>query len=429
MLKYDMRLRLLRLFLGFAGIARIRLPIFVAFGVLVLLSVGSAPPEARQETTPEQEAVAEGNSRFTLELFSRLKTTDENQILSPFSVYCALAMVYAGAGGNTEVQIAQSLHFQTNQSSFHSGMSAFLASFTNLSKNDVELNIGNGLWAQSGYQLKTEFTKLCRNDYRADLDFVDFQTGAETARQRINTWIDRTTRGKIKDLFAPGAIHTDTRLAIANAIYFNGKWASRFDKEKTHASEFWVSPEKTTQVPMMWQKSTFLFLADEDTQILELPYRGESISMLVLLPKDRDGLAKLEEQLNGENLVKWIKLLHPADVDLLLPKFKMSSRFSLNQPLAGMGMPDAFDAARADFTGMTAQRPLFINVVEHAAIVEVDEEGTVAAAGTGVSFGCSKMPVPATFHADHPFIFLILDRSTHTPLFMGKVANPGASKD
>jgi serpin B len=421
-----MSLRLLRLFLGFAGITRIRWPILVAFGVLVLLSVGSAPPETKQETTPEQEAVAEGNSRFALELFSRLKTTDENQILSPFSIYCALAMVYAGAGGNTEVQIAQALHFQTNQSSFHSGMSALLACFTNLSNNDVELNIGNGLWSQSGYQLKTEFMKLCGNDYRADLDFVDFQTGAEAARQRINTWVDRITRGKIKNLFAPGAIQTATRLAIANAIYFNGKWASRFDKEKTIAGDFWASPKMATQVRMMRQKSTFLYLADEDTQVLELPYRGESISMLVLLPKDRDGLAKLEEQLNLENLTKWIKLLHPADVDLLLPKFKMSSRFSLSQTLAGMGMPDAFDATRADFTGMTAQRPLFINVVEHAAIVEVDEEGTVAAAGTGVSFGCSKMPEPAAFHADHPFIFLILDRQTRTPLLIGKLVNPSA---
>src|SRR5579859_5557266 len=145
-------------------IASIRWPIVVAFGLLVLLSVGSAPPETRQETTPEKEAVAEGNSRFALELFSRLKTTDENQILSPFSIYCALAMVYGGAHGNTEAQIAQILHCQTNQPSFHSGMSALLACFTNLSNNDVELNIGNGLWAQSGYQLKTEFMKLCRND-------------------------------------------------------------------------------------------------------------------------------------------------------------------------------------------------------------------------------------------------------------------------
>ena len=407
-------------------IARMQWPILAAFSVLIFFSMGSAPPETMRQLTPEQEAVVEGNSRFALELFSRVRPPNENQIIAPFSIYCALAMVYGGANGNTEAQIAQTLHCQANQSSFHSAMSALLAGLTNLSSNDVELRIGNGLWAQSGYQLSTEFIRLCRNDYQADIDFLDFQTSPKTASQRINTWIKRETRGKIKELIAIESIRPDTRLAIANAVYFKGKWANRFDKEKTIAGDFWISPKTATQAQMMRQKSTFPYFADEDTQVLELPYRGESLSMLVLLPKERDGLPKLEEQLSLENLTRWIKLLHPADVDLVLPRFKMSCRFSLTQTLMGMGISDALDRTLADFTRMAAQRPLFINVIEHAAIVEVDEEGTVAAASTGVSFGCSQMPPQVTFHADHPFIFLLLDRQTRTLLFIGKLVNPGA---
>jgi serpin B len=176
----------------------------------------------------------------------------------------------------------------------------------------------------------------------------------------------------------------------------------------------------------MTQKSTFLHASEENAQILELPYRGSNLSMLVLLPKTQDGLSKLEGELNLKSLTNWLDHLHVADVDLLLPKFKISSRFSIGAILASMGLHDAFDEARANFTGISSERPLFINLVEHGAVVEVDEEGTVAAAATGASFGCAKKPEPATFHADHPFIFIILDRATRTLLFVGKVANPSA---
>jgi serpin B len=412
-------------------IAQSRWPLLLASGWLVLLSVGSAPPgPVTREIKPEAKVVAEGNSRFALEVFSKLKDLDANPIVSPFSISCVLAMTYGGARGNTERQIAQTLHFSTNQLSFHTGMADLLASLTNLaSRGEIELKLSNGLWPQSGYQIAPEFLNLCRNDYRADVDFVDFKAGAEPARRRINAWIEHSTKGKIGNLFTPGALNADTRMVLANAVYFKGKWASRFDKTKTRARPFWVTPEEAVQVPVMSQKSTFPYLLDGDTQILELPYRDGEISMIVLLPKERNGLLGLEQQLTSENLSSWIDRLAPANVDVLLPKFKMNSRFSLNQTLVVMGMPDGFDEVRADFTGMTAQRPFFINVVEHAAMVEVDEEGTVAAAATGMSFGCAKQPAPATFHADHPFIFLILDRSTRTLLFIGKVVNPGASKD
>jgi serpin B len=394
---------------------------------IVLLSVATPPPEPpRHPLSPESMLVADGNSTFSLELLPKLKSGDGNLIISPFSISSAMAMAYGGARGDTEKQIAQTLHFPTNQPGLHSGMATLLTCFTNVASGDVELIIGNALWPQSHYQFTTDFLGLCRKYYRAELEFADFRTGAEVARRRINSWAERTTKGKINGLFPPGAVNADTRLVIANAIYFKGKWASRFDKSKTQARPFWIAPDKPVQVPMMSQKAEFLHLIDGDTQVLEMPYRGRELSMLLLLPKARDGLPALEAKLTLGNLTNWIEHLHPADIDLLLPRFKIASRSSLSPTLSRMGMPDAFDEARADFTGMTAQRPLFISRVEHAALVEVDEEGTVAAAATGMSFGCAQRPPPATFHADHPFVFLILDQPTRTVLFIGEVSNPAA---
>jgi serpin B len=404
-----------------------RWPVLLAFGSLILLSLGSAPPEqADRAIAPEAKAIIDGNSAFALGLFAHVERPDQNQILSPFSVSSALAMAYTGARGITEKQMAEALQFPTNRTDVSSGMTAILASFTNLSSGDVELNVANALWPQSGYQFIPEFLDLCRNHHQAVPDFVDFQANSEAARQRINAWAERSTKGKIKGLVAPGSVTADTRLVIANAIYFKGKWASRFEKSKTRSRPFWIAAEKAVQVPMMSQKSTFLHLVDGDTQILEMPYRGDGVSMLVLLPKTREGLGGLVARLNLGNLTNWMDHLRPAEVDLLLPRFKINSRFSLTPTLAAMGMRDAFAPDRADFSGMTAQRPLFINLVEHAALVEVDEEGTVAAAATGISLGCAQRPPPATFQADHPFVFLIFDRPSRTVLFMGKVTNPGA---
>lgn len=405
---------------------RISWPLLWALGGLLLLSVGSAPPEPLNGgVTAEVKELTGGNSLFALEVYTKITQPGGNLIVSPFSISSALAMAYGGARGNTEKQIAKTLHFPADQPSFHSRMGMIVAALTNLATNrEVELQVANGLWPQSNYQFTKEFLALCRKDYRAEVDFAAFSTQCEAARKRINSWVERQTKGRLNILFPPGAVTADTRLVIANAVYFKGYWASRFDKRKTQAKPFWVSPQKSKKAPMMSQKCTFRYLADGDVQVLELPYRGGGISMLVLLPSGPDGLPRLEQQLSSEKLDRWTSSLEPANVDVLLPRFKINCRFSLSPTLAAMGMPDAFDELRADFTGMTAQRPLFINAVEHAALVEVDEEGTVAAAGTGVSFGCAKRPMPATFHADHPFIFLIEDRLTGTILFMGKVVDP-----
>jgi serpin B len=305
-------------------------------------------------------------------------------------------------------------------------MAGVLSRLTKVNSSDVELSVKNGIWSQRGYQIAPGFVDLCRGKYGADADFADFKTSAKVSCSKINAWAEQNTKGKIRNLFTPGSITSDTRLVLANAVYFKGKWASQFDKGKTRARPFWVAPERPVQAPTMAQKSTFPYASNDIAQVIELPYRGSELSMLVLLPQAKGGLAELEATLTLTSLTNWIDRLYLADVDLLLPKFKIDSRLSLGQSLANIGVRDALDEARADFSGITSDRPFFIGSVEHGAVIEVDEEGTVAAAATGASFGCAQKPRPAAFHADRPFLFIILDRPTHTVLFVGRVTDPNA---
>jgi len=255
---------------------------------------------------------------------------------------------------------------------------------------------------------------------------VDFITDRETVTKQINLWVERQTMGKIKNALRSGSLSASTRAVIVNAIYFKGDWASRFDATNTEPAQFWVTPEQSIQALMMRQDHLFRYAETDDLQILELPYIGYDLSMLVLLPKERNGLHEMEKRLSADNVAKWVKALGDRTVDVRFPKFSTESRFSLKQTLSAMGMPDAFSAPQANFTGMTSRRPLCIDAVEHAAVVEVDEKGTVAAAATSFSIACSQqtLPPPAIFHADHPFVFLIRDNHTGTILFLGRIVDP-----
>jgi len=401
--------------------------LILVFGGMVLLSIGSSPPLTEtQPVSADTKAVGEGNCKFTLNLFSTLPQSGANQVISPLSVSSVFAIAYEGARGPTKEQIASVLQFPTNQASLQDGMAGVLSRLTNMNSSDVELKVRNGLWSLRGYQIAPGFMDLCRGKYGTDIDFADFRTSARASSSRINAWAEQNTKGKIRNLFAPDSITSDTRLVLANAVYFKGKWASQFDKGKTRTKPFWVNPERPVQVPTMAQKSVFLYFSNDSAQIIELPYRGSELSMIVLLPQGKGGLTRLEAELTLNTFTNWIDRMYRADVDVLLPKFRIDSRFSLGQSLASLGVRDAFDEARANFSGITSDRPFFISSVEHGAVIEVDEEGTVAAAATGASFGCAAKPMPAIFHADHPFLFIIFDRPTRMVLFVGRVANPGA---
>ena len=290
-----------------------------------------------------------------------------------------------------------------------------------------ELRVANALWGQKDYEFLKPFIRLGEKQYGGKLQSVDFTGATEKARRTINSWVEKQTNDMIKDLIGPGTLDAMTRLVLTNAVYFKGNWASQFEEDQTRDEPFTLLSGGKVQVPMMNQKAEFGYTETDKLQVLEMPYVGEELSMAILLPKKMDGLGQLEEDLSAEALTRWLAGTRKRDVIVTIPKFKMTHKFSLESVLRAMGMTDAFSQA-ADFSGMTGRRDLFLSAVIHQAYVDVNEEGTEAAAATGgVMTLTSMMPdrVPV-FRADHPFLFLIRDKTSGSILFFGRVTNPQA---
>jgi hypothetical protein len=270
---------------------------------------------------------------------------------------------------------------------------------------------------------------LTKENYGAGLREVDFVNAAEReqARKTINSWVEKETKEKIKDLIPQGVLDALTRLVLTNAIYFKGDWALEFDKKQTTDAPFKISADKEVTVPLMYQKGDFKYAQEDGLQIIELPYKGDELSMVVLLPAEVDGLAELEKSLTPKDLNRWSTLLRKREVYVYLPKFKMTTGpLELGGVLKAMGMKDAFSLPPADFSGMTGSRDLFISNVLHKAFVAVDEKGTEAAAATAVVVTLTaELAASPVFRADHPFVFVIKDNRSGSILFMGRLTNPG----
>ncbi len=385
---------------------------------------GADKPTSREKTA--EQIVVEGNNKFALELYAKLRVKEGNLFFSPYSISTALAMTWAGAWAETEKQMALVLHFTLPQEYLHQ---TFWRLQTQLNAPDrrrgYELTVANALWGQKGYGFLKEFLELIKTNYGGGLGEVDFVTAAESARKTINGWVEKETKNKIKNLIGPGVLDSMTRLVLTNAIYFKGNWARQFKEDKTKEAPFTLSGGEKVDAAMMNQTTEFNYMETEDFQGLELPYVDNELSMIILLPKENGGLVGLEQMLTPENLSQWLARLSRRKVIVSIPKFKMTSQFGLAGVLASMGMRDAF-SERADFSGMNGKRDLFISAVIHKAYVDVNEEGTEAAAATGVvvgltSVGPREIPV---FRADHPFLFLIRDNHSGSILFIGRVMNP-----
>jgi serpin B len=296
-----------------------------------------------------------------------------------------------------------------------------------MKKPAYQLVVANALWGQKGYAFKPDFTKLLEKSYGAGLNDVDFAQSKEAAKT-INDWVAKQTKDKIKDLIPEAAITDLTRLVLTNAVYFKSNWDNKFTKAATKDAPFKLSTDKSLDVPMMHQRSHFGYVENDDLQVLELPYTQNELSMLVVLPRKDNGLADVEKTLTADIIEKWLKDKKHELVDVTMPKFTFSSEFGLAGTLKAMGMTDAFDAGKADFSGMTDKEKLCISAVIHKAFVAVDEDGTEAAAATAVMMTGSAMRVeqPKTFLADHPFVFIIRHNATGEILFMGRLANPKA---
>jgi serpin B len=338
-------------------------------------------------------------------------------------------MAYAGARGETATQVAKTLDFTLPPAQLHPAMGALLKDL-NAPHATYQLHVADALWAEKDFAFLPDYLKLMSADYGAGFNPVDFKTAPEAARATINKWVEQKTENKIQDLIPAGALTPATRLVLTNAIYFKGNWETQFDKTATQVEDFQLTAETTIKTPLMHRQGEFKYLNGGSFQALEIPYKSGELSMIVFLPNDVDGLAALEQKLTPANAGKWMSGMQAGrKVILTLPKFKMTRQFELAGTLGSMGMPLAFERAGADFSGMTGKKDLWISAVLHKAFVDVNEEGTEAAAATGVIMrnAMARRPepeVPIVFRADHPFVFVIRDNASGGILFMGRVTDP-----
>ncbi|XP_034717458.1 leukocyte elastase inhibitor-like isoform X1 [Etheostoma cragini] len=436
-------------------------------------------------STPSKTAKA--NTTFSLALFKKLSDEDKtaNIFYSPFSISSALAMVMLGARGNTATQMSEVLCFTeteqakqmgaeqtqthtTGQSAMQSQMqtrmqmrtqiqqtsrlpqyllkclkpqngqddvhASFAQLLSELIKADAPyaLSVANRLYGEQSYQFVEDFSAETRKHYNAELKSVDFKAKADAARVNINSWVEEQTQGKIKDLLVRNAVDDSTVLVLVNAIYFKGNWNKQFKEDSTVDAQFRISKSDTKPVKMMRQKSRFPLVAvpEANCQILEMPYKGEELSMLIFLPNEIEdnttGLEKLQMELTYEKFVEWTRsdMMGQTEVELGLPRFKMEETYDLKDVLTSMGMVDAFDVTLSDLSGMSPANDLVLSKVVHKAFLEVNEEGTEAAAATAAVVSERSAMITATFVADHPFLFFIRHNPSMSVLFAGRYCSP-----
>jgi serpin B len=393
-------------------------------GLLLTFGIRLAPAAP----APATQALVEGNTAFALDLYGRLKGGPPNIFFSPYSVSTCLAMTYGGARGDTAKQMARVLHFGSDQKQVSESFASLQRQLNGAGgQGSNQFEVANALWAQQAHPFRPEFLAIARDQYQANIDQADFKTSAEAVRSKINQWVAQKTQERIKDVLPPGSVDAMTRLVLANAIYFKGAWAVPFRETETRPQAFHLSQSSQVQVPMMHQSESVRYMEDENLQAVEIPYSGNRLSMIVLLPRRISGCGDLEARLTPGMLARSLAQMKQQKVEIFLPRFKQDSAFELNGSLAKMGMPDAF-GPDADFSGMDGTRQLFISGVFHKAWVEVNEQGTEAAAATVTTMKALSiarpLAPPPVFRADHPFIFMIRDMREGSILFLGRLAQP-----
>jgi len=394
--------------------------------VFYLYPYNPTQPPLADDTGSSKEGIKEvvkANNEFTFDLYSKLKESENGNIFySPYSIFSALAMTYEGAAGQTADEMKTVFHFPEN-STLRPNFAAIYNSI-NQGEKDYELRTGNALWVQQDFAFLQDYLNGVEKYYGGKAANVDFAREKEKSRQTINAFIEEQTNNKIKNLIPEGFIDEITRLVLTNAIYFKGTWQWEFDESKTIESDFKITPDNIVKTPMMNmdpEKAKFNYAKTEDLQILELPYKGDEVSMLVLLPKE--SLDSIESSLTAEKLEEYKSLMKETKLGLILfPKFEFGEKYFMKDVLSKLGMSTAFSDA-ADFSGMTGKKDLYIDFVIHQSYIKVDEKGTEAAAATGVGMKLVSMP-ENVFMADHPFIFIIQEKDTGNILFLGRIINP-----
>jgi serpin B len=403
-------------------------PLRRAWGTLLALAACLAVRSVHAEPEADGRQAAASGVALGIDLYHSLSTGDGNVALSPLGISEMLALLSSGADGKTRDELLKALHWEQPPGSLAAAFGAQdkILSGSAGSGSSI-LQVANGLWYQEGDAPRQSFLDGAREDFRAEVRGADFVTGAPVARLEINAWVEQKTEGKIVDLLPEGAVNAQTRLALANAVYFKGTWEHPFEARRTASLPFYIRPGTGVPTPQMSERERLRTAHEAECDLVELPYAGGGLSMVVLLPKERDGLAALEKALTPTSLGVWLATLDfskPRHTHVTLPKFRMVYGTSLMDALKKAGVVAAFDPHDADFSPINGKRDLHVSTVLHKAFVDVNEAGTEAAAATFAGVATLGIEMSDEFRADHPFIFLIRDNTTGCLLFLGRVADP-----
>lgn len=401
--------------------------------LVVFLSLFNSLVLSDQNESEQVGAVIETINDFgfdLLKIFNReQKLKDENIFYSPTSIAVSLAMVFLGSRENTAQQIAKALKWYSHEfEDVHLALKSLQEAITESEHENLELKIANRIWGHEHLDETAEFVESALTFYNTLIAKVDFKKSYERAREEINEWVEQNTARKIKGFLPPGAVNQDTRLALINAIYFKGTWLHEFTQEKTHHARFHTGSdrENVVEVEMMSRTSKHSFFVDKENncKVIELPYSGDSVAMLVILPNEINGVSQLEQMINTEMMSQWIMSLENTTVKVSIPKFILSQHFELKEVLSKLGISDLFEPGVADLSGLSSVESLYVSHVIHKAHVDVNERGTEAAAASGVVMQKRSLDMPPEFYADHPFLFVIYHKSSNAILFIGRVKTP-----
>jgi serpin B len=388
-------------------------------------------PDLPPPSGDEAKSFAGSSNAFGLDFYQQISEGHENLVFSPASISMALAMTWAGAHGETAEQMKKVFHFGGSPADVAASAGKLSAELQD-PKRPITFRIANQLFGEKSVQLEPSFLDATKASYGAPLVQLDFKNDASGGRTKINDWVADVTEKRIENLLPDGSIVPNTRLVLVNAIYFLGDWMAPFEKEATRPVDFHTGAGTTHPVDTMHGEHQVGYGEKDGVKILSMPYQGGAMSMLVVLPDDKDGLPALEKSFSSDKLAELTSAIEPQEVHVALPKFTIdpSQSLALQKVLIKMGMPLPFDEHGADFTGIynpsNPEERLHIDDVFHKAFVKVDEKGTEAAAATAVVMNkaTAVMDAPKEFTADHPFLFLIRDEASGMILFMGRVEDP-----
>jgi serine protease inhibitor len=364
-----------------------------------------------------------GHNGFAFDLYQAISPGGDNIFFSPLSISSALSMTYAGAKNQTAAEMQKVMHLPANEKTLHEGNRVLQQLLEKNLDAGSQMHLANSLWPDRSENLLDSFVQCLKENYGAETQSLDFRNNPDEAAAAINKWVEEKTKGRIVDLLQPGDLTTDTRLVLANAIVFDGKWQQAFDPAKTRPLSFRLADGNLVQVQGMVQKDDFRFAQMDNFKLLEVPFSGLETSLLIAMPDDAAALEELESNLNPDLIDQWLAGMRVREISLTMPRFEMDYRVDLAKVLVRMGMEDAFQSS-ADFSGMTGDKSLFISKVIHQATLKVHEEGAEAAAATAVVM--EKLSESMGFRVDRPFLFMIRHRETGTILFLGRLMNPAA---